>query len=103
MPRVLGESLGCGRFLMGKIPLYAPYGGSWGGGRLRVSEAPLYPPRPEIAQRPEMSLVEEWLQCDYLVVMPRRYVASRPPSEMPSTPAPLDSPLASAEDEGFRV
>jgi len=30
--------------------------------------------------------------------MPRRYVASRPPSDMPSTPAALASPLATAED-----
>jgi len=39
--------------------------------------------------------VEEWLQYHYLEAMPRRHVAWRPPSDMPSTPAALASPLAS--------
>ena len=68
-----------------------------------MSEVPLYPPRPERAPRPVSSRVEEWLQYHYLEGMPRRYVASRPPSDMSSTPAALDSPLTSAEGLGFRV
>jgi hypothetical protein len=31
------------------------------------------------------------------------HVSSSPPSDMPSTPAALASPLASSEDSGFRV
>ena len=62
-----------------------------------MSEVPLYPPRPKRAPQPESLRVEKWLQCHYLEAMPRRYVASRPPSDMPSTPAALASPLATAE------
>ena len=68
-----------------------------------MSEAPLYPLRPERAPRPVLLRVEEWLQCHYLEAMPRSYVASRPPSDMPSTPAALASPLASAAGKRFRV
>ena len=68
-----------------------------------MSEVPLCPPRPECAPRLEPLRVEEWLQCHHLDVMPRRYVASRPPSDMPSTPAALASPLAAAADSGFRI
>ena len=73
------------------------------GGRLLTSEVPLCPPRPESVPRPVSLRVDEWLQCHYLEAMPSRYVASRPPSDMPSTPAAPASPLASAVDEGFRV
>jgi len=37
---------------MGMVPLYALYGGSWGGERLLVSGVPLCPLRPERAPRP---------------------------------------------------
>ena len=68
-----------------------------------MSEVPLYPPRPERVPRKVLLRVEEWLKCHYLEAMPRRHVASRPPSDMPSTPAALASPLTSAEDKGFMV
>ena len=83
-------------------PVYSPTVVLAGRGRLVMSEVPLYPRRPERAPRPVSLRVEGWRQCHYLEVMPRRYVASRPPSDMP-TPAALASPLASAEDEGLRV
>ena len=51
-----------------------------------MSEVPLYPPRPERA-----------------ATVPCGHVASRPPSDMPSTPAALASPLAAAADSGCRV
>ena len=62
----------------------------------------MYPPRPESAPRPVSLRLEEWLRCHYLEVMLRRHVASRPPRDMPSTPAALDSPLAAAASSGFR-
>ena len=68
-----------------------------------MSEVPLNPPRPERAPRPVSIRVEEWLRCDYIEEMPRRYVSSRPPSDMPSTPAALASPLAAAASSGCRV
>ena len=79
-------------------PIYRPTVVLPGRGGLVMSEVPQYPPRPERAPRPVSIRVEEWLQCDEIEVMPRRYVASRPPSDMPSTPAALASPLTSAED-----
>ena len=73
------------------------------GGVLVMSEVPLCPPLHERAPRPVALSVEEWLQSHYLEARTRRYVASRPPSDMPSTPAAPASPLASAEKKGFGV
>ena len=88
---------------MGEVPQYALYNGSWGGERLLVSEVPLYPLRPDRTPRPASFSVEEWLQCHYLEAIPRSYLSSCPPSDMPSTPSALVSPLASAQDSGFIV
>ena len=80
-----------------------PYDVPWGGRRFLTGEVPLYLPWPERAPRLESLRVEKWRRCHYLEVMPRGYVASRPPSDMPSTPAALSSPLAAAASSGFRV
>ena len=50
-----------------------------------MSEVPLYPPRPKRAG-----------------TVPCGHVASRPPSDMPSTPAQLALPLTSAKGVVFQ-
>ena len=67
-------------------PIYSPRVVLAGMGGIVMSEVPLFPQRPKRA-----------------ATVPCGYMSSRLPSDMPSTPAALASPLASAEGLRFKV